>query len=529
MSQPNRQPPSLQPLLGGCIVSGLLLVGLILLPDRLPLGVPGEWVWPRLAAPEDIPELIERGLPALLVGLLMLGIAALGDRSPSRLRRGKRLLFAVLLAGGSVAWQLAALSTAPSPHRELRLLWVNYDPYATGYFSDARADERSIGEFLAAYEADTAAGDVLHRGTHPPGLPVLNRLLLRLTQGAPGLSRALNGLAEGSATEYFRSLERQAALAPPLTDSELAALVLLAAAALGCCAALPILVLLLLEPFTGYRTAWRVALLTTGLPAVSVFLPRSDMQYAASGCLLLLLTGRGIFAATAGRRLSYACLTGLWTFACLQVSLAHLPVVLGMGLWTTFDSLQRPRTGWRDVFVFWVVMITALLLAAAAFGLFTGCRPWVVWRQNLLNHEAFYDQYPRTLWKWLLVNPLELTFAAGPPLALAGAAGLLQSLRGRLSGFAIPPENSLGVALFSVWLLLLLSGKNQGEAARLWTFITPWVAIAAAPLLAVGGGVTGGGAPRQAGGARAVWLLLLAAQLATCAVTTARVTGYLEL
>ncbi|MGV2336878.1 MAG UNVERIFIED_CONTAM: hypothetical protein LVR18_23230 [Planctomycetaceae bacterium] len=82
-------------------------------------------------------------------------------------------------------------------------------------------------------------------------------------------------------------------------------------------------------------------------------------------------------------------------------------------------------------------------------------------------------------------------------------AGLLQSLRGRLSGFAIPPENSLAVALFSVWLLLLLSGKNQGEAARLWTFITPWVAIAAAPLLGVGGGMSGGGGstPHQAGGA----------------------------
>jgi hypothetical protein len=86
------------------------------------------------------------------------------------------------------------------------------------------------------------------------------------------------------------------------------------------------------------------------------------------------------------------------------------------------------------------------------------------------------------------------------------------------------------VALFSVWLLLLLSGKNQGEAARLWTFVTPWVAIAAAPLLVVGGGMSGGGgAPRQAGGASVVWLLLLAAQLTTCAVTTARVTGYLEL
>lgn len=525
MSQPNRQPPSLHQLLGGCIFSGLLLIALILLPDWLPLGVPGEWVWPRLAVPADVPELIERGVPAFVVGLLMLGIAALGDRSPPRLRRWQRHLFAVLLAGGGVAWQLAVLSATPSPHRELRLLWVNYDPYATGYFLDARTDQRSLGEFLAACEAETAAGDVLHRGTHPPGLPLLNRLLLRLTHGAPGLSRAFNGLAEGRSMEYFRSLERQAGLAPPLTSTELAALLLLAAAALGSCAALPILVLLLLEPFTGYRTAWRVAAFTTGLPAVSVFLPRSDMHYAASGCLLLLLAGRGMIAATTSRRLLYAGLAGLWTFACLQVSLAHLPVVSAVGLWMILDAMPRPRTGWRNFGTFWAGLITALLLAAVAFALLTGCRPWVVWRQNLVNHEAFYGQYPRTWWKWLLLNPLELMFAAGPPLALAGAAGLLQTLRGRLSGLAAGPEKSLAVALFSVWLLLLLSGKNQGEAARLWTFVTPWVAIAAAPLLAAGGG----GTARPLGAGKILWLLLLAAQLTTCAVSTARVSGYLEL
>jgi hypothetical protein len=403
------------------------------------------------------------------------------------------------------------------------LLWVNYDPYATGYFSDARNDLRSITEFLAACEAETAAGDVLHRGTHPPGLPLLNRLVIKLTRDAPNLSRTLIRLAGGSAIQYFRSLERQASLAPPLADTELASLVLFAAAALSCCAALPILVLQLLEPFNGYRTAWRVALLTTGLPAVSVFLPRSDMHYAASGCLLLLLAGRGILAVNASWRLLYAGLTGLWGFVCLQVSLAHLPVLLAAGLWTILDAVPRPRTGWRDVCVFWAGVITALLLAAVAFGLFTGCRPWVVWRQNLLNHEAFYSQYPRTWWKWLLVNPLELTFAAGPPLALAGAVGLFQTLRGRLSGIATDQQKSLAVALCSVWLLLLVSGKNQGEAARLWTFITPWAAIASAPLLAVGSGA------RRTGGPGLFWLLLLAAQLTATALTTARVSGYLEM
>lgn len=524
MPQPNCQPPGQRLLLGGCAACGLAALGL-LLPDWLPLGIPGEWVWPRLAAPADVPEWIERSLPAFVIGTLLLGIAAAGDRVCSRLRPWQRWLLLPLLATGAAAWQAAAISATPSPHRELRWLWVNYDPWATGYFLDAVADTRSIPEFLAGCEAEAAAGDVLHRGTHPPGLPLLNRLLLLGTRTSPDMSRAIVGFADGSALQYFRSLEQQAALAPRLTEPELAALVLLSAAAFCCCACLPVCTLWLLEPLTGYRSAWRAAVLTAGLPAVSVFLPRSDCCYATTGGLLLLFTGRGL--ALKGRWQQAICgaLAGTWAFACLQTSLAHLPVLAAAGLWTLLELLRTSGVTWRDTLRFWAGFTIALVAAMVAFGVLTSCRPWVVWPQNLMNHAAFYSEYPRTWWKWLLVNPLELAMAAGAPLALAAAAGLWQTLRRLFLRLPADPHAPLATALLIVWLLLLLSGKNQGEAARLWTFITPWAAIAALPLLAPGNSVTGG----QTGSSRGWWLLFTAVQLIVCALTTGRCSGYLQL
>ncbi len=530
MPQANAQPRIRQLLPGGCAVAGLLAVCFVLLPDWLPPGVPGEWVWPRLAAPVDAAEWVERGLPCLICGLLLVAIALAGDRPQHRLNRWNRLVFLLLLAGGTVGWQAAAVSATPSPHRELRWFWVNYDPWATGYFLDAVSDQRSLTEFLGAYEAEVALGDVLHRGTHPPGLPLLNRLMLRMTRGSPGLSRAVLSFADGPAVETFRSLERQAVLASPLTDAELASLVLFSAAALGCCGCLPVFVLLLLEPFCGYRCAWRSAVLTAGIPAVAVFLPRSDVHYAASGCLLLLLISRGKCSTARFPRLFAGACAGVWLFACLQVSLAHLPVLAAAGVWMFFGALERPFSAWgnsvwRDVVWFWVVLFAALLGSAVIFGWLTGCRPWVVWRQNLINHAAFYSEYPRTWWKWLLVNPLELFFAAGPPLALAGFAGVCESLRKLFVRGSGEPLRTLAVSVFLVWLLLLFSGKNQGEAARLWTFLTPWTALCASAVLAAGGAGKGSGTGFSQGG----WLLLVVAQLSCCALTTGRISGYLQL
>jgi len=128
---------------------------------------------------------------------------------------------------------------------------------------------------------------------------------------------------------------------------------------------------------------------------------------------------------------------------------------------------------WPAGFVGLAVGLTLVGLTSL-FGWMTQCDLPAVWHWNYLNHARFYHEYPRTIWLWLLVNPLEVLLAAGPPLV-----GLATLALGRnLSRRSLP---AVAGSLVIVWLLLYLSGKNRGEAARLWLLMMPTL-----PLLAAG-------------------------------------------
>ena len=70
-----------------------------------------------------------------------------------------------------------------------------------------------------------------------------------------------------------------------------------------------------------------------------------------------------------------------------------------------------------------------------------------------------------------------------------------------------------------VWGTLWLTGKNSGEAARLWIVFLPWLVWLAGPMVA-----------QMATPARWKWLrpvlVVLAIQLAVCALTVSRVNGF---
>lgn len=190
-----------------------------------------------------------------------------------------------------------------------------------------------------------------------------------------------------------------------------------------------------------------------------------------------------------------------------------------------------------------VTVIFTFLLSLCLFNLWTGCFMLTVWRWNLLNHAAFYSQFPRTWWKWLPVNVIEMLFSAGLPVSIAAIYGMIRKYnatrnmvlaessrripRGRseqsFSGTHRSDESALsllGIVLASIWILLLFSGKNMGEAARLWCFITPWwlILLAGTGILSV-----------KSAGSRSGWVVLLVCQFLACAMTTGRVSGYLQM
>ena len=103
-----------------------------------------------------------------------------------------------------------------------------------------------------------------------------------------------------------------------------------------------------------------------------------------------------------------------------------------------------------------------------------------VWWWNYRNHAGFYEHYPRTYWKWLLVNPLELACAAGWPmtlLAIITCCSVILRFRRRDQSIERPKIAAVVNPLVLVWGLLpkKLTGKNSGEAARIWILFLPWL------------------------------------------------------
>jgi hypothetical protein len=550
-------------------MAGLLLVIAIGLtaaifgPENIPLGVDGEWLWTRHSLPEDLTSFLDRSLPALVAAAVLMMYGAILERRITDFRRpavAGALLLLTLLTG---YWQSSVLQTAATPHRELRPLWVLYDKYATGYFLQAVQDPRSTFQVLQQYEREMSAGDVLHKGTHPPGLFLFNRLALWCTASSPSISTYLPQWMNVQSITTFRRLEAEASLAAPLSPPQFAALILTAVVSFWVSACLPAALFALLSQLTSRRDAWRFAVLAATFPAISVFQPRSDVLYAVSGLVLLFFVTMSVRQRALINVLLSGCLAGFWMFSCLLVSLAHVPIAFAavffwlLSLVSGFSAANKsvpPSEAGASQSLRSIPPRTRLFLAALstglsflsslwAFSLSTGCNMLSIWRWNLKNHAAFYGQFPRTWWKWLPVNILEMMLSVGLPVSLFVLYGIIRGFwNGRVfaeelrhveisDDRAVPgsrtvdwwnlnPLRQFSISLAVTWILLLVSGKNMGEAARLWCFVTPWWLVLLADA-GLPGSTTSSG--------RRIWGWLLVCQLLVCAMTTARVNGYLQM
>ena len=312
-------------------LTGLLLTLILLLADMIPLGIPGEWVWPRQPLPADVAELADRLFWPFLAGMLLIGAAIFGELEFSllRLNRLQRTIHLLLLTVSTLLWHSAVLQSSASPHRELRPLWILYDRSASGYYLRALEDRRPLRQFLAEYESEAAKGDVLHAGTHPPGLLLLNRAALAAARSSrfSGLINTAISLQPVDAVDAFRRVETEAGLAPRLTDQQLAALALTSFGSLVICSCLPLAVYLLLRQFVSSRDAWRSAALAAVIPCIDLFQPRSDVLYPVLSILLLALLSGSLLPHRLITRIGLASAGGMLLFGSLLVSLAHLPTL----------------------------------------------------------------------------------------------------------------------------------------------------------------------------------------------------------
>jgi hypothetical protein len=252
--------------------------------------------------------------------------------------------------------------------------------------------------------------------------------------------------------------------------------------------------------------------------------------------MILCLLVQSVVAESKFARSVFAVLAGMAVFVSLTVSLAHIPVLVACGLFFLLICLgpQSLRVPWQQVVLSGGVALVVFALAVAIWSNATDCNLVRVWSWNLSNHAGFYKQSTRTWWKWFLVNPVELSFSIGLPLTFA----FLESLRRIFRGLKADPGQTtvmvrLALSLFATWAALWLSGKNMGEAARLWCFLTPWFVMGAATCLASDFSAKRNEQShlhRNPGSIyHSFWLMLLIAQMVVCTVTVGGVSGYQEL
>lgn len=438
---------------------------------QIPLGVPGEWTWQRLPADELSPW------NALLAGLAALGYAGVvyvgGKRLTHENVRSLEIAgWLIVLMGLAASWLWTVQETAPPQGQWAKGPFVLYYPSSSGYFFHVRYRAPDAAKFLAGYEQLMSEGDVLHVGTHPPGLFLLFHGLIAVQELCPGPAELLLSGAPESFREAMAIVRENSAQTPfPADAGDAITLWLACLLALAFAAGTVIPLYAILRLNLPREAAWYGAALWPAVPAVAIFLPKSDAAYPFIATTLV-----AAFVYSWRRRSAFGgVLAGVILWVGLLASLAILPVLLFAGLYVATDYwLSRGDSQLTRAELSWGAAIAAgFIVPVGVMGMFADVNLPVVWLWNYRNHAGFYGQFTRTWWAWLLINPLELTLAVGLPIAMLAL----------YAGFAVCRDrqrqtNRSRAALWigaGVWGLLWLSGKNSGEAARLWLLLMPGV------------------------------------------------------
>ncbi len=414
----------------------------------LPAGIAGEWVWLRQRF-----SLIGIDLACAVFAVLGFAVfAAIGmralDGSPG-IRR--EIVWVSALFVTSVTAQVTVQSGGPIGQGLTKWTTLGFHG-ASGYFGIARKDAADPWQFWADYPSWIRNQDVLHIGTHPPGLFLVSRGLLKITADSPAVTAALSNMLPYSAEQGIRTILELEGWSKP----ERAAIILMGLLTLLACSATVIPLYLLARTSLPPAVAWAVAAMWPIAPSVLMFQPTADTAFP------FLATSALALAAGGGRR--RAVLAGLLLAIGMQFSLVFLPVGLSVAL---VLAMRRHRSVTDRVKL---VLATGLGFLAVTLSLWwiSKANPFAIWWTNQQNHGRFYRDNPRSYLAWVFVNPIELAFAVGFPTMILALVAFFR----RKAPIA---------ALAGVFVILLMnfSGKNLSEVARLWLPLMPPIFLAA--------------------------------------------------
>jgi hypothetical protein len=451
-----------QPSAGLWLALGTLVLALVeialLVTHRLPLGIPGVWVWPERACLLTPGYTAGVGVTVFILAALMVGDAIRYHTQP----RGWHVALLVLLTTGA-QFTLTTCIALDEPDWPLRIAGSSLSDAANGYYSVA-ARPGPLKAFLADYDLhlNGPAAFPARVATHPPGPVVLTRLLYRLCLARPALLGKLGGFifshtGVGAFELSQAGVGITSADAGLYTGTIAVAVPFLFALIASLC--IPATYWLAAQLFDR-RTGLLAALLAAGLPSLSLFLPCIDGIAAALGIAALALW----VAALRRRSPAFAWLAGLaWALGTLWTyGLTSLIVPLAALVWALWRGADRPAR--RDGVGIAAAVVAGFVVPYLALVLWAGYHPLAAFHGSIAAQKTIMHDYGRGYSPWVFLNLWDVVLFLGG-LALPTVVGLAWTWRNaERGGFA--RAAAIGVALQLA--LVLVSGETRGEVGRIW-------------------------------------------------------------
>jgi hypothetical protein len=373
--------------------------------------------------------------------------------------------------------------------------FVLYMESSSGYYTAAKRDVLSARDFLARYDQIQADYQKrygpLHLATHPPGLVLIHYAARELCLGSPRLKQFLLAIQPESARNGFLAV----AAGTPIHLADRASIWLVALLTQLASAMTVLPIFGLARRGCGPVAAWFAAALWPLVPAVTIFMPKSDVMYPlfAVTCVMLIGAGRNCAVRWSGAVAAGVVLVAGMFLTFGLVSVVPLVVMTGvLSNGTPFPS--RLRAAIDRIIAFAVGCLSSLLILWAV----TGHNLLATWWRCYRIHATFYDPgqvgAARTYWPWVAFNLAEFAVAAGIPLMLAAIVGTSRLCGHRSAAAVCAPGHTEGakqcaesyvrvVGVVAAWWITVVAldllGKNLGEIARLWIFLMPFAAVAA--------------------------------------------------
>jgi len=236
----------------------------------------------------------------------------------------------------------------------------------------------------------------------------------------------------------------------------------------------------LAKRIAGTEKAPLAGALSVLFPSLFLFEPGPDQFYP----LLALLLWLAAYIAFEERSSLWAFVAGVILYAGLFFTVAMLVVgtvvfaALLLRILKEAEPLKFVKAEARSGLMLFLFACLGFVLPLLIMrGLFS-YRTLATLLVCLKNHAQFYrwEDFPRTYWKWLLVNPFEFLMFSGGAIAALFVLGIGRNFRFILRDFRKNLDPCFW-GFLAVFIALWISGKNMGEVARLWMFLMPAAAV----------------------------------------------------